>query len=397
MRNLHSQQTRRGAITVLAALLLTFLLGMVAFAVDISWIVLTRAELQNTADSAALAGVQQMMDNLPLFYDGNATAAQKNTLANAAMTAARTKARAMAAANTAGGVSNLNLLDGDMIFGYTDSTGTFTQYSSASANHPNTMKVTVRRDGTANTTLGLFFAPVLGSTSTSLTANATAVLYSGTVDSFLPTAIGGVLPMTYDETYWNNFVATGQNPDGAISTDASGNPQIKVYPSIKATGNFGLLSLDDSSNSASTIRRWIDSGMTSSEVTSISSDGLIPLSSHDATAWDWKGAPGMKASDVMAVNDHTGDTYLMPLFKAYNSDPTNYAAGTGNGSHYDYNIVSFVAVRIQATTDTNGSVIVQPAAKIVEGDVTWLSGSLKPAGSGTTRGATTFSTPKLTQ
>ena len=52
------------------ALLVVFLLGMVAFSVDIGWIVLTQSELRNAADSAALAGVKSLMDgyvqyNLP--------------------------------------------------------------------------------------------------------------------------------------------------------------------------------------------------------------------------------------------------------------------------------------------------------------------------------------------
>jgi Flp pilus assembly protein TadG len=47
---------RRGVIIVLTALLLVFLLGMIAFAVDLGFIANTRTELQSAVDSAAYAG-----------------------------------------------------------------------------------------------------------------------------------------------------------------------------------------------------------------------------------------------------------------------------------------------------------------------------------------------------
>src|SRR4051794_24125278 len=112
MRCLHpSHPSRRGAIAPLAAVLLPVFLGCVAFALDVSWITLTRSELQNVADSAALAGVQQLMTNLPLHNMAGTSAGRKASLRAAAMAAARASARQYAAANSAGGVANLELLD----------------------------------------------------------------------------------------------------------------------------------------------------------------------------------------------------------------------------------------------------------------------------------------------
>jgi len=54
---------RRGAILILAVLLITFMLGLIAFAVDIGCIVLVRTQLQSAADSAAMAAASSM--NLP--------------------------------------------------------------------------------------------------------------------------------------------------------------------------------------------------------------------------------------------------------------------------------------------------------------------------------------------
>src|SRR5207249_2282067 len=106
---------------------------------------------------------------------------------------------------------------------------------------------------------------------------------------------------------------------GNTSRDLTGNPQIQVYPSVKDTGNFGELSLDDSHNGASTITGWIDNGVSASDVQTLINNNLIPVTNHNPNSWDWNGNPGMKASTVKAVNDHAGQVYFLPLYKPYNS------------------------------------------------------------------------------
>ena len=50
------RQKRRGAIALLAAILLVSLLGAVALAIDLGIVVMARSELQAAADAAAIAG-----------------------------------------------------------------------------------------------------------------------------------------------------------------------------------------------------------------------------------------------------------------------------------------------------------------------------------------------------
>lgn len=56
---------QRGAILIMAAGLMMLLLGLVAFGVDVGHVVLVRNELQNTADSAALAGASRLLVGEP--------------------------------------------------------------------------------------------------------------------------------------------------------------------------------------------------------------------------------------------------------------------------------------------------------------------------------------------
>ena len=51
---------RRGATLVMFAFLLVFVIAMVAFAVDIGFLTLTKTRLQNAADAASLAAAQEL-------------------------------------------------------------------------------------------------------------------------------------------------------------------------------------------------------------------------------------------------------------------------------------------------------------------------------------------------
>ncbi len=66
--NAQSTSHRRGAVAPLTAVLIVFILGMVAFAVDMGYIVQTKEELESAADSAAMAGAGKLMDYEVQYY-----------------------------------------------------------------------------------------------------------------------------------------------------------------------------------------------------------------------------------------------------------------------------------------------------------------------------------------
>jgi Flp pilus assembly protein TadG len=393
--------SRRGAGAPFAAFLLIVLIGMVAFVVDIGWIILARTELQAAADAAALAGADPLMDAYVQYQMAGAAgqASNQSTILTNAMKSARLKAEAFASYNGAGGVSSLTLNDGDVEFGYTDGSGNYTAYSSGQP-FPNTVKVTLRMDSSANGPLGLFFAPAIGTGSTNLKAVAAAVLTGGTINNFKSLGQNiGVLPVTYDVNNWNNFVKTGQWPDGTTSADANGVPQLQVYPCIQDVGNFGILSLDDSHIGASTIDGWIQSGMAPADLASLQAAGLVPLSSHNPNSWDWSGDTGFKSSNVQTMNNYIGTTFVLPLFTPYSaaSSAQGYQAGTGTGSGYNYNIVQFVGVRIVQPPNANRQVYLEPAAVVAPAAVFSSGGFGTVDTSQTGSVVTTFSYPRLSQ
>ncbi|HUY37005.1 MAG TPA: pilus assembly protein TadG-related protein [Pirellulales bacterium] len=399
---------RRGALAPLTAFLMVPLLGMVAFGVDVGWMVLAQSDLQNSADAAALAGAQSLMGQPTLSPSGRYTLnggyvqyylagqSQQSAILTAAQQAAIANAKLYAGKNSAGTVTSLSLNNGDVQFGNTDANGNFIASSSG---YPNTVQVTMRLDGQANGALPLAFAAIFGKTSQSMLATASATIYTGTVNSLQNGSLlpSHMLPMAYDVNHWNNFLATGQAPDGTTGSAVNGAPQLSVYPSTQFTGNFGLLSLDQSTDGASTISNWINNGVQASDLQPEFNANLLPLSAHDPNTWDWKGNPGLKTSVIHTLANHVGDSYLMPLFKPYNAgvpNPATYAAGTGNGTNYYYNVVQFVGVTI--TYVDNGSVSVQPCGVL---DPNAVFSSVAPAAAPTasTPLVSTFAAPKLTQ
>jgi hypothetical protein len=391
---------RRGAILPMAAFLLIVVVGMIAFAVDIGWVVLARTQLQTAADAAALAGADPLMDayvQYQLAGTGGASGASQPTILSSAMAAARAKAIKWASYNGAGGVSSLTLNGSDVQFGYTDSSGNYTPYTTGGP-FPNTVKVTMRMDGSANGALPLFFAPAIGDGSTNLKANAAAVITGGKVNNFNASASNvAVLPVCYDVNWWNNFVQTGKWPDGTSSTDGNGMPQLQVYPCIQDVGNFGILSLDDSHIGATTVNGWIQDGMAPSDLSALQSAGLVPLSSHP-NQWDWSGDTGFKSTNVQAMNNCIGQTFVLPLFTPYATDssPGGYQAGVGTGSGYAYNIVQFVGVKVVTPPQANQEVYLQPAA-VVNAAAAFSSVAPVDTTQGSSSLVTTFTYPRLAQ
>ena len=385
---------RRGAVAVAVALLLIPLLAFVAFCVDIGWITTTKSELQNAADSSAAAGARQLVDNYGAYSLLN-----RQSLITSAEQNASTYCTRFGGYNNAGGVASLQVLSGDIQFGFTDANGNY-QSSTTTSGYPNTVQVVTRRDASANSRLPLFFASVLGRRDTSLTATASATLYTGLISSFDPYGGGegagsglaagddysvdgggagcGLLPVAFDVNVWNAFFATGQSSDGVVHTDASGTPQIQVYPSPQqAPGNFGLLCIGPWTNATPDYRNWIQNGPNASDLQSLIDSARFPVSEQTPKAW--KGSPGLRdtlRSDFTAI---IGQPRLLPLFKPASTTP--YQAASGAGSNATYNIVGFVGVSVTSVTGSGGNmnISVQPCS-VMDPAAVFDPATIYPAG-----------------
>lgn len=144
------KHARRGATLVLASLLIVMMLGMVAFAVDMGYIVLVRTQLQVAADSAAMAAAASM--GLP----------REELMA---------VARQYAGYHSAGG-RPVQLEPEDVKYGTWD---TETRSFRPSDSPGNAIRVTSRTDETTGGRAGLFFGKIFGKESFTQRASAVAM------------------------------------------------------------------------------------------------------------------------------------------------------------------------------------------------------------------------------
>lgn len=379
----------------LVALLIIPFMGMLAFSVDIGYVLVVKSDLQNAADAAALAGAQKLQDLYVQYNLPNQT--NKLQILLTATTNDGTSscptytAEKFAKYNKAGGVY-LNVPDSDVEIGFTDAGGNYSAL--LGTNFPNTITVTTRRQGSSGSTtnggVGLFFAPVFGLRTKDLSATARATIYAGDVSSFK--VISGidshVLPVALDYNAWVTFYQTGQSPDGNIYSGPNGAPQLQVYPSPgSAPGNFGLIDVGPPQNNAPAFRQWIDDGETPNDIQYLLDNNLLPVSL--SASKQWKAGPGLKSTLLSDFQDQQGKANLIPLFKPVSTSP--YQAAGGSGSNTYYTIVGFVGVQITTATSSgsNMNISIQPTAAI---DATSVISNAQPAGTQTSTFGTTMTT-----
>jgi hypothetical protein len=163
----------RGVTAVFVAILIVFLTAMVSFSVDLGFAWVTKNELQNIADAAALVGTRQ----LGVIYAAlppNQQEDPSRTLTSSEKAQVLAFIERVAGLNRAGGLSGIGIdTAGDVSIGTWDfATKTLTP----TLIRPTAVTVIARRDGNMNGPIGTFFANVMGVSQINVAATATAAL-----------------------------------------------------------------------------------------------------------------------------------------------------------------------------------------------------------------------------
>ncbi len=143
-----SEQSRRGAIVVLAALLMVPMMAMLAFSIDVGYMNLARTELQMAADASAFAGTGRMYASPALGIQDAITYAETNS---------PNYGQVLDAPNVTFGIWDVE-------------TRTFDPNNIT----PNAVRVLLRRTKSNGNPAQLFFAPVLGVSTVDINAEAIA-------------------------------------------------------------------------------------------------------------------------------------------------------------------------------------------------------------------------------
>jgi Flp pilus assembly protein TadG len=198
---LRGSKNNKGATIVLVAIILVVILGIAALAIDIGNLASTKGELQKLGDGAALAGAGDL--GVQRLNGVSCDAVSVTDIYDTANDVAQ---------NNEADAKSISLQSGEVVLGCWDWDSLdfkpagdpdcdCTTYPS-----PNAVKVTARRDSTANTPVDTFFAGVLGQETVDLNANATAAL-SGTCS-----ADGLLIPVGISKAWFDpsNWVAEGK-------------------------------------------------------------------------------------------------------------------------------------------------------------------------------------------
>ena len=202
----------QGAVAAMTAIFLLVLLAAMAAAFDVGHALVARNELQNAADAAALAGTRE----LAVIYEGMTPAEQSTyTLTTGDRATIVAVVQATAVANHAAG-EPITVNADDIFFGTWDSAS---RVFNPTDDEPTAVRVLARRDSSANGPISTFFAGVMGITSLSVSAVATANL--GALNAVAPADMNS--PFTISEFYFNSGFGCGSTIQ--FSPSIPGNPQ----------------------------------------------------------------------------------------------------------------------------------------------------------------------------
>jgi hypothetical protein len=354
---------RRGNITVLAAVMSVVLMGLVAFAVDLGYVLASKQELQRTADAAALAACWSYGARLAegshacdAINEGRLTAAQyavNNVVAGAA---------------PAIDSNQSNSTSGDLVFGeITDLYDPNFQLSTTAMNRFNAVRIRVRRDTDLNGEVPFFFAKVFGRTGQGLAAEATAG-YVRNVAGFQTPGDGSnlnILPYALDEDTWNDLL-NGLASDNyswnaetqQISSGGDGIREVNLFPQgTGSPGNRGTVDIGSSNNSTNDIARQILHGVSPADMAY--HNGELKFDANGEL--ELNGDTGISAGVKDELASIRGEPRVIPIFRVVN----------GPGNNAQYTIVHWAGIRIMAVKLTGSMnskhVTIQPCPLVTKG------------------------------
>ena len=362
-KSTYNRQARKGTITVLAAIMSIVLVGMVAFCVDLGYVLSAKEELQRSADSSALAACWEFGQRL----------GKGNTTSVAAEHARTTAAQYASLNHVTGDAMTLdtnisNDPNGDVVLGYiADFKNSQSAFQTDSSNGYNAVKVRLRKDSTTNGEVPYFFARVFGKEGQNLQSEAIAGLIRD-IKGFQAAADGsnlGILPYALDQTTWNGLVANSGTDayrwnatTKQVEAGSDGLVEVNLFPQgTGSPGNRGTVDIGSSNNSTADIARQIVYGISPSDLAHLG--GTLEFDASGKLYLN--GDTGISAGVKDELNSIKGQPRIIPIFSAV----------SGNGNNAQYTIVKWQGIRIMNVKLTGSmsqkNVMIQVAPALAKG------------------------------
>lgn len=287
------KQSERGAVAVWVAISMTLLFIMLAVAVDVGYMHVTRAELQHAADGVAMAGAWALLNGEDVID----------------------KTQEYAGYNDAASLTSLNLPEDKIIIGYMeDPLDIHSEIDTESEEESNTVEVYMQMDGSdeGNSKLNLLFGPIVGKDQAIIGARARAYATRriiGFEANNQPGDEGGtegesgggelsgqLMPFAISEDYWNEYFSLRNGTSTITGTygiyrdsyrwdpitrevrsGSDGIREIIIYPDNNnpLPGNYGTVDIGDSNNSTPDIERQIYYGISAEDIEALPGGQLV--------------------------------------------------------------------------------------------------------------------------
>ncbi len=365
---------RRASALPLVAVICPVLLAFAALSVDIGQLYNAKAQLQQCADAAALAGAATLVDERRLRENGGTTLEIEMAVRSTTYDYV-TRNHVLGEGPTVD-LNVSNSIDGDIVLGTLANLSDYHELlSTANPNTYNSVCVRVHRDTERNGPIGLFFARIMGVYSVDVGAEATATIDDDVVGYRVTPTSGNaeLMPFALHVNAWNALMAGttpigdqySYDPDtGEVDSGTDGVLEINFYPGGGAgqlpPGNFGTVDIGSSSNGTNDVRRQILEGVSAEDLAhhggelKLGPDGTLTLG----------GDPGLSAGFKDALEEIIGQPRAVPLFSEV----------SGNGNNAEYTIVGFAGIRIMDVKLTGSMdskyVIAQPAYVVDDAVIT---------------------------
>jgi Flp pilus assembly protein TadG len=328
----------KGAFSILVALSLVAIIGAAALAIDLGYMLVVRSELQNVADTGAMAADRKLAQ---LYETNNASSGWGTyVLSSGDRSTIESAVNSLTQANKAGGKA-ISVISSDFTYGKYNTTSHDIVATSPAYTGVLGIKVEARRDASANGVLSTLLARVLGIQSMSVHATSGASLSAlGSV----PAGTGLGIPVGIDQDW---FAA---HPGACGHRDKSGHG-IRLYPATTASC-AGWHTFTDSPASAARLGKIID-GL---------KDGSYTTPATTANSTYYQFTNGTIDTDFNNLNnlfqqkkgtDGTWTT-LIPVYKSNSCNPPNgQQLIVGFATIWIYDVGSSPNKHMDVTVDCN--------------------------------------------
>jgi hypothetical protein len=316
------QSRRRALVAVQVGVVLVVLLGFAALTVDVGTLYNTRADLQRTADAAALAGASVYATDLMMrIRQDTAGSDELSQIVNQAAV----RVHSFAGMNPTFGASGTQVASGDIQTGALDlQSPSATIQTSTSPVGYNAVGVMVRRESggeVSNGPVEFFFAPIFGRLVGNSSASAVAVFDDRVSGVSASGAGAGILPFTiHRDAFYQDLDFGGDQyayheDSGSVTLSSDGIREIRLYPYPlsgsgyeEGDGNFGVLNIGTGNQGVDAEEVQILNGVSTEDlVMEIGTSDLIFHNEAGAPiTYDITGSPGLEAALKAPVGQIVG-------------------------------------------------------------------------------------------